>query len=237
MSINELLKASDHRPWPIPQTPWKFYQEWNQVVFLHWEVEPSLLKEFLPRNLEIALIDGKAWVSIVAFTMENIRPRNLFPFPPVSTFYELNVRTYVKRNGKLGVYFLSMEGGKRLSCYLAKKISGLPYRYSNMKRTPNRFSSSNDLHSDQFQVSYIPGKKIIDKSPLDRWLTERYAVFQDVKGDVVDYNVHHAEWEVHDLDVSDLTVDYPRFQHLLIGNPVRLHYSPGVRVVSWGKNE
>jgi len=93
------------------------------------------LKKHVPKELEIDLFKGKPWVSVVAFTMENIRPKNIPAFSPISNFHEINIRTYVKMNNKNGVYFLSIEGGKRLSCKIAKFISDLPYRYSIIDRS------------------------------------------------------------------------------------------------------
>ena len=46
MSIKEILNITKHRPWEIPIENWKFYQEWNNAIFLHWEVE---LRKFVPK--------------------------------------------------------------------------------------------------------------------------------------------------------------------------------------------
>jgi len=143
MTIEEILSKTEHRPWRIPNESWKYYQEWNNAVFLHWQVELSALRKLVPIELEIDVINQKPWVSLVAFTMEKIRPRNLPPFSPISNFDEINIRTYVKSNNKSGVYFLSIEGGTSLSCKLAKGISELPYRFSAMKRAKTVFQSSN----------------------------------------------------------------------------------------------
>lgn len=39
MTIREILNTTEHRPWKIPIGSWKFYQEWNNAIFLHWQVE------------------------------------------------------------------------------------------------------------------------------------------------------------------------------------------------------
>lgn len=70
--------------------------------------------------MEIDFFEGKQWVSLVAFTMEKIRRKNLPSFPPISDFNEINIRTYVKYKKKTGVYFLSIEGGTKISCQIAK---------------------------------------------------------------------------------------------------------------------
>ena len=93
MKIQEILKKTEHRPWSLPDANWKFYQEWNDAVFLHWQVDESELKKLVPADLEIDRYEGKSWVSLVAFTMEKVRPKFLPPFPPISNFHEINIRT------------------------------------------------------------------------------------------------------------------------------------------------
>ncbi|MCB0739382.1 MAG: DUF2071 domain-containing protein, partial [Bacteroidetes bacterium] len=51
--FKNILKQINHRPWSLPKHKWNYYQEWNEVVFLHYAVNPSLLKEFVPKSLTI----------------------------------------------------------------------------------------------------------------------------------------------------------------------------------------
>ena len=184
MSIATILETTNHRPWKIPLHKWSYYQEWNRAIFLHWEVDLEKLKDFVPNEIEIDLFNGKPWVSLVAFTMEKIRPRFLTPFSPISNFDEINIRTYVKSNNKTGVYFLSIEGGKRISCQIAKVLSKLPYRHSSIIRSEQSYASLNKQFNDNINLHFSIGEKIKNKEKIDRWLTERYALFQDSKNHI-----------------------------------------------------
>ncbi|WP_024769753.1 YqjF family protein [Aquimarina macrocephali] len=237
MSIKELLNTTEHRPWKIPNKDWKFYQEWNNTIFIHWQVELSELQKFVPKELEIDLFEGKPWISLVAFTMEKIRPKNLPAFPPISNFDEINIRTYVKSNTKTGVYFLSIEGGTNLSCKIAKKISELPYRYSKIKRSENQYLSTNPEFKDELDIQFSIGEEITDKSALDKWLTERYALFQDTEKSINEFEIHHLEWPIRKIEVTNLKVNYTRFDKLIKGKPDKIQYSKGVNVIAWGKNK
>ncbi len=237
MTIRELLKHSEHRPWELPDEPWKFYQEWNKVIFLHWKVDYNKLRKFVPKELEIDLFEGNPWVSLVAFSMEKIRPKNLPYFAPISNFGEINIRTYIKSGKKTGVYFLSIEGGKKISCTIAKKISELPYRYSRMKRKPNLYTSLNNVNKDSFGIQFNLGKELKNKSNLDIWLTERYALFQDTKNDINEYEILHPEWVIQDIQIKELTINYSRFGNLMKGTPHQIGYSTGVQVIAWGINK
>lgn len=235
MTITDVLGTHSHRPWPMPQGPWVYYQEWNEAVFLHWPVDASLLQPLIPAGLTLDVLDGSAWVSLVAFTMERIRPRWLPAFPPVSTFPEINIRTYVRKNGKSGVYFLSIEAGNRISCQLARSLSGLPYRFSSMQRDRNQFSSMNRTMGDSLRLVWETGKPLVDKSPVDVWLTERYALFQDDGPHLNAYEIHHVAWPVYKVALQQAEVSYPRLSHLIGGKPARVHYSPGVQVLAWSR--
>lgn len=100
MSNKELLKSTEHRSWLPPEKSWSFYQEWNDAVFLHWEVPYDDLRALVPSDLTLDNFEGKYYVSIVAFKMEKIRPRHLPAVSFISNFYEINVRTYVTAQEK-----------------------------------------------------------------------------------------------------------------------------------------
>lgn len=237
MTVQDILEHIEHRPWVLPKRNWKYYQEWNNAIFLHWKVDGEVLRRFVPVELELDTIDGSAWVSLVAFTMEKIRPRVLPPFSPISNFDEINIRTYVKANSKTGVYFLSIEGGKRGSCQVARALSKLPYRFSRMSRIENQYSSRNNEQGDEFEIRYLIGSKITAKSESDQWLTERYALFQDLPDTIAEFEIHHEEWEINELEITGLKVDYPRFSNLINNSPDLKHYSKGVKVIAWDKTE
>lgn len=237
MRIKDILHTTEHRPWPMPYGQWKYYQEWNDAIFLHYRVDKELLRIYVPDMLEIDVIDGEAWVSLVAFTMEKIRPLALPSLAPLSNFYEINIRTYVKCNGKAGVYFLSIEAGKRLSGAVARMLSDLPYRYSQMRRSYNEYRSQNSRFHDAFRLQYQVGTKYDHKSKHDVWLTERYALFQDANSQINAFDIHHVEWPVYAITPVRLEVNYERFHPLVHNAPDMQHYSPGVQVLAWGKQK
>lgn len=235
MSIKEILSATAHRPWAIPTKQWKYYQEWNKAVFLHWQVALEVLQKMVPEDLEIDVYEGKPWVSLVAFSMERIRARQLPSFSPISDFDEINIRTYVKKGDNAGVYFLSIEGGSQVACKIARALSELPYRYSKMKREGNLFRSENKAFMEKMRLRYEVGAGLKEKDDLDRWLMERYALFQDTDTAINEFEIHHIEWPTYEVDLKEIEIDYPRFNKLLSNLPDKKHYSTGVQVITWGK--
>lgn len=235
MKIRAILNTTEHRPWKIPTKSWKFYQEWNKAIFLHWQVELTELQKFVPKELKIDLFEGKPWVSVVAFSMERIKPKNLPSFPPLSNFDEINIRTYVKSDNKSGVYFLSIEGGKKLSCIFSKGISELPYRFSKIKRTENKYEAINSEFNDTLNIEFTIGKELTKKTKLDKWLTERYVLYQDTVNSINEFEIHHLEWPFKEIELKKVGLNYQRFNNLINNEPRIVQYSTGVKVIAWGK--
>ena len=61
----------EHVPFPMPDRPHALSQEWRNLIFMHWEVEPSNLEPYIPENLELDLFEGKAYVGTIPFQMKN----------------------------------------------------------------------------------------------------------------------------------------------------------------------
>lgn len=234
--IHDMLQAVEHRPWPLPKGTWKYYQEWNRLLFLHFEVPFEILRDLVPTTLELDDFDGKYYISVVPFTMEQIRPRLLPAVGIVSNFDELNVRTYVKKEGKAGVYFLTIEGGKSLSVYVSKKLSGLPYEKAAMKRKTGSYTSFNKKKQFQFDARYTIGNLVKEKTPLQVWLTERYCLYVYVKNKLYRYQIHHKVWELKEIVFEHLKVDYalPGIR-LTEKEVIAPNYSEGIQVVAWSK--
>ena len=56
-----------------------FLATWDRAVFIHFETKPSLLEREIPFQLDLR--DGRAFVSIVAFTLLRMRPCILLLMP------------------------------------------------------------------------------------------------------------------------------------------------------------
>ena len=105
MNIENILRSTDHRPWPIPANSWSYYQEWNNAIFLHWEVEAERAKKSMcQKNFKLTLYKESLGFLLLHLPWEKIRPKNLPYFNPISNFHEINIRTYVKSQRKKQVF-------------------------------------------------------------------------------------------------------------------------------------
>lgn len=231
--IDEILIDTKHRPFDFPEGNWFYYQEWNNALFLHWKVPFEILSELVPEQLNIDTFDGNAYVSLVAFTMEKIRPRNLPSINFVSDFDEINLRTYINNDNKKGVYFLNIEAAKSLSAFIARQLSGLPYEKANLSRTNTTYKSANTKKGFYLDTEFEIKELLTEKTELDKWLTERYCLYLDVKGTFYRYDIHHKEWKVKNVELKKLNLKYDIEKLNLTNKPYLAHYSDGVKVVAW----
>lgn len=236
--IDEILKDVAHRPFEMPQGNWIYYQEWNRALFLHWAVPYELLRKCVPSSLNIDTFEGNCYVSLVAFTMEKIRPKYLPPVSYISDFDEINVRTYIDNDGKKGVYFLNIEAGKTISAFIAKAISGLPYEKANIQRTEKSYHSNNLKKGFTLNAEFEVKEIMVDKTELDKWLTERYCLYLDQENKLYRYDIHHKEWEIKKVDIKSLNVDYKIGEiNLNTLQPNLTHYSEGIKVIAWKREK
>lgn len=127
-SIDDRL-AICKRPAGIPL----MHQSWGKLLFMHWPIDPEILRPLIPSQLSIDTFEGQAWIGIVPFTMWGIRASFLPPVPGTSAFHELNVRTYVYYQGVPGVWFFSLDAANSLAVWGARRFYHLPYFNATMR--------------------------------------------------------------------------------------------------------
>lgn len=235
-AIPNLLSEINHRPFALPQGNWQYYQEWNNALFLHWKIPYDELRKSVPERLDLDTFEGEAYISLVAFQMQKIRPKYLPAVKFISDFEEINLRTYVIKDGKAGVYFLNIEAEKYLSAFVARKLSGLPYEKSNILRKGNRFTSQNTLKKFHLEAEFEAKEKLQAKTGLDHWLTERYCLYLEDRNQLFRFDIHHKEWEIKNVEIKKLNLSYQlKNNYPINGKPDFIHYSEGVKVLAWRK--
>lgn len=236
-AIEEILSSKNHRTFEYPKGKWAYYQEWNGALFLHWIIPIEILQELVPPQLNIDTFEGNSYVSLVAFTMEKIRPKHLPAIDFISNFDEINIRTYVNNDNKKGVYFLNIEAQKKISVFIAKQLSRLPYEKANIQRDKDTYRSHNLLKDYHLNVQYEIKEVLNRKTELETWLTERYCLYVDHKTSIYRYDIHHKEWVLKHVDLKHLNLKYSIGKLNLTNKPNFVHYSDGVQVVAWDKQK
>ena len=196
------LEELGHRPWPLPDGFWLQGQTWNDLLFAHWRVPADRLRRLMPPSLPLHLDDdGSAWLGVTPFIVSGLRLRGTPPLPWVSRFPELNVRTYVELEAKPGIYFFSLDAGRRAAVMAARRTYRLPYFHARMRA--EKVGARIDYESERidssgpaarFRASYAPSGARTDDE-LARWLAERYCAYTvDDHGRPLRIEIHHPPW-------------------------------------------
>lgn len=107
--MSDLLEKTGHRPWPLPEGAWVLKQTWQNVLFAHWRVPVEIVRPLVPAPLEVETWDGSAWLGITPFCLSGVRLRGTPAVPFLSTFPEVDVRTYVRLEERPGVFYFGLE--------------------------------------------------------------------------------------------------------------------------------
>lgn len=182
---------------------WVMMQEWHDLLFLHWQVPAEWLYRRIPKEMELDLFNGKAWVGVVPFRAKKTRLRFGPPIPGVREYLELNVRTYVKFRGQAGVYFFSLDADSPLAVAVASFGGFLPYRSARMKmeqhgsrRTFVSRCTEPGIFPEELQLEYRKVSGGIETDPLEIWLTERYCLWTKPKERLYRVDIEHTPWEL-----------------------------------------
>ncbi|MDQ8201798.1 DUF2071 domain-containing protein [Pelagicoccus sp. SDUM812003] len=200
--MHPALRERNHRPWPVPNGPWMLEQRWRNLLFLHWEVSISSIRERIPKSLEIDTFDGSAWIAIVPFEMTGVGPRGMPKPKGISDFPEINVRTYVRHGGKPGVWFFSLDVPHRLPVWLARAFFHLPYFRATMQvsSTSSGQTRYQSTRPDRvFDGGYGPSSPFEARADsFERWATERYCFYAASRnGNLFRAEVQHPPWPLH----------------------------------------
>ena len=204
---------------------------------MHWGVPEDLLRSLLPRQLTLDLYEGRAYVGLVPFAMEGVRPW-WAPERLAFSFLETNVRTYVLHQGKPGVYFFSLDANSRLAVATARTVWGLPYYNATMSMGRSgdlvHYSSERHQQNASLDVRCRIGQPLGPSRPdtLDHFFLERYLLYVERAGQLHVGQVHHVPYPVQAATVESVSdglvaaAGLPAVDSL----PEYVHYAQGVDV-------
>jgi len=219
-----------------------FLATWDRAVFIHYETEPSLLQREIPFQLDLR--EGRAFVSIVGFTLLRIRPRiggrlGEWLFRPIASHEFLNVRTYVRHGDEPGIFFLAQWLSNPLSFRLGPRTFGLPYRFGSLryKHTHEKVEMLGRVTAKEGQLGHSAAISILDFDPsvedsLTEFLLERYTAFTCQGRRCRLFRVWHEPWPQAPIEIEVTNDDLMACTGRWWSCAGRLgaNYSPGVNV-------
>ena len=119
---------------PLLRRPRIMRQDWRDLTFVHWAVEPDSVARFMPPGVRPDVHDGATYVGLVPFRMVGAGLPHGPAVPWAGTFLETNVRLYsVDSTGRRGIVFCSLDTDRALVVAGARMVFGLPYRWARLR--------------------------------------------------------------------------------------------------------
>ena len=214
--------------------PWLLRMRWLDLLFAHWPVDPEAIARLLPvvPGLEPELFDGRAWLGVVPFVMTDVSARGVPAIPRLSTFPEVNVRTYVRYHDLTGVWFLSLDAASRPTVVGGRAVFHVPYHHAAMAARHHdgavEYGSRRTKRGSpvaRFRATYRPTAPVMAAAPgsFDAWSTDRPRLFAaDSRGSIWRTEIRHDPWP---LQPAEATIDA---RELVASNGLELPDEPPV---------
>jgi uncharacterized protein YqjF (DUF2071 family) len=203
------MSYSEICPQPVRRAIMK--QGWYDLAYIHYRYSVEEVASILPPGLEVDVCDGSAWVGLIPFSMRGIGVPGLPAVPYLGSFPEINVRTYVRRNGIPGVWFCSLDINRLLPVLVARTTYTLPYCFgkASNKRVGDELHTSvvrrwpRGSASTKIQLKIL--EPIIEPSPLEIFLSARWGLYTTTRSGNLRYApISHPKWKLQRAEIISL---------------------------------
>jgi uncharacterized protein YqjF (DUF2071 family) len=232
-------------PEPVTETapravrPVLLRQEWRNVAFLHWDIDPAVAAPLLPAGTRPDLLDGRTFVGLIALRMQVRAPLGGLSLPWLGSFGQVNVRLYsVDEDGRRGVAFRSLDAGRLLPAAVGR-AGGLPYAWAGVHISRDGDRCSYRVHrragGASASIELHLGPRLAP-GPLERFVTDRWGLHHRVLGRTVFTAVAHPPWQLHTASADEIHPGLLGAAGLPgdLGPPVSVLWSPRVDDVRIG---
>ena len=213
-------------------------QGWYDLASIHWRYDPAEVQALLPDGLAVDTFDGSAWVGLIPFAMRGIGLPRLPAVPYLGAFPEVNVRTYVVRDGVPGVWFCSLDISRLLPTLVARVTYRLPYCWGTASHRRDGDTVTTEVHrrwphrGPATAITVRVGEVIEEPTELDHFLSARWGLYSHGgRGRVRYAPVDHPRWPLQRAELLRLDDTLVTAAGLSApqGEPYVL-FSPGVPV-------
>ena len=222
------VEPVDPSPPPL-RRPRIMRQDWRDLTFVHWAVDPDRVARFMPPGVRPDVHDGATYVGLVPFRMVGAGLPHGPAVPWAGTFLETNVRLYsVDSTGRRGIVFRSLDTDRLLVVAGARMAFGLPYRWGRLRHR-RRPSTTGEEHTYEARLRHrgvwgassrlvVHVGEPVAATALDDFLLSRWGLHVAHLGRTWYVPNAHATWDLQRADVTVLDDDLVRSVGL--GEPV-----------------
>lgn len=216
---------------------------WVNLGILTYAIEPRQLLHCLPPGCELDVRDGSAFVSLVAFDFSDTRVLGR-RWPGHVNFPEINLRFYVRHEGRRGVCFIREFVPRRMIAILARLFYNEPYRAAVMTSKTMQAGDSLAIEHElndrgargTLRVRGRKPAKLAGAETIEHFFKEHdWGFGRTRRGKLLEYRVSHPAWETLAEPVAELNWPWgqlygPRWEFLAGQEPMSVILALGSAV-------
>lgn len=213
--------------------------DWTDVAFVHWAVDPQVVRPLLPRHVRPDTLAGETFVGLIGLRIR-VTVAGLLPLPWLGAFDEIHLRAYsVDREGRRGGVFLALNADRLATSMFARTVLRIPYTWSptTILRTGavHTYTTSRRWPAGPTRLAFAVrvGDACPDPTALERFVTARWSMHSAWLGNTLRVDAEHPPWPLFRAELMSLQLDEAFFGEVGLppprGEPVSVLWSPGVR--------
>jgi len=223
--------------------------EWRKLLMINYEVDPEILKSFLPAHTELDLYNGKCLISIVGFLFLDTKIKGI-KIPFHVNFEEVNLRFYVTHTAqnkqvKRGTSFIKEIVPRRAITIVANTLYKEKYVTLPMSHLLRK-------SSDILEVGYYwkcnkitnsiyckaeNKQQPIKENSIEEFITEHYWGYTQLsKLQTSEYGVEHPRWKTYPITDFKASINFESlygkaFSNLMHQNPHSVLLAEGSGII------
>jgi hypothetical protein len=227
---------------------------WENIVMANYEVDPSILKPYLPNGVELDYYKYKTYVSLVGFMFKKTRLFEI-TIPFFGSFEEVNLRFYVRRiegkKIKKGVVFINETVPFKIVALLANKLYKEHYISIPTKNSTIISDNKNIVYEwkkneqwNSLTVNTETTQQKIESNSIEEFIFERYFGFTKLDNDnSQEYRIAHPKWMTNKILNYNIQCDFGAmygapFAHLNNKAPDSIIQAEGSAVtINWERDK
>ena len=192
---------------------------WRDLVLVTYAVPDDLALPLVPPGCDPDRRDGRCHVSLVALRMERVRVRGM-AIPGLTAYPQVNLRLYVRHDGRPAVRFVQELVPSRLLAAAARWLFGEPFRTGRIlaQVTEENGAAIADyrfgLERPRWRVAVqggAPLPAVPGSGTFEHWVKERVRGCRtDRSGRLHTFDVAHPAWAVRPVTGTHIDVDFAR---------------------------
>ena len=189
--------------------------DWRKLCYVSYAVDPALLASHIPTGVSLDTLDGKAIVSLVAWSATYPKVLGV-PLPGTPESTEMALRYFVREGPRRGAVTLFEDSSSSITMLAARALFHEPTRHAPIT---SRIDETDGWIGCQYTIERegthsISVRARSEPRPLDRESTaylvvqRPYGYASSSRGELLRYDLDHPTWDIYDVLEHEVKVDF-----------------------------